>query len=221
MLKKISLIVLCFNVFTAFSVNAETQYIHDVLRVDMRSGPTNGHRIINFLKSGTAVKVLGKSDDEEWVEVSVSGKDGWIQAQYLTPNRIAQDLLDDALATAANLKEKNRDLQQKLSNTERELNELKALQSKLDSSNNQLQTRLDELTRTSKSAIETAEKYAELQKKVIIFEGDIENLKAQNTILRDSNLEEGIKWGALSVILGAILALMIPKMTTRKKRSEW
>lgn len=221
MFKNLSLITLCFSLLATFSASAETQYIHDVLRVDMRSGPTNGHRIVNFLKSGTAVKVLGKSDDGEWVEVDVSGRDGWIQAQYLTPNPIAKDLLDDAIATAASLKEKNKDLQQKLTSTERELNELKALQSKLDSSNNQLQTRLDELTRTSRTAIETAKNYAELQAKVVLLEGELENLEAKNIILKDSNLEEGIKWGALSVILGALLALMIPKMTTRKKRSEW
>ncbi len=220
-MKKYLLSVLLIISFTAPSAFAETRYIHDVLRVDMRSGPTTGHRIINFLKSGTPVEVISTSDDGTWTQIKARGKTGWVQTQYLTKNRVAKDLLKEAVATAESLKEKNRSLSEQLKATQKELNELKKLQSSMEVTKNQLQTKLEKIQRTAEQAIQTEKNHNKLLKDYEIVQAELENLRNQNEILKHDNLKDGIKWGAICVLIGVIIALLIPRMTARKRRSEW
>ncbi|MCG8671123.1 MAG: TIGR04211 family SH3 domain-containing protein [Pseudomonadales bacterium] len=200
---------------------AKTVYIHDILRVDLRAGPTNGYKIINFLKSGTAMEVLSESNDGKWTKVRYRSQEGWIQSQYLTDQRVAADLLKSANEKLAKTSAENQALKQKLNETESELNTLKSLRSQLDSSNSTLQKELDDIRRTAKNALNTERSYRELQERTELLKVELENLKAENAILGEDNLKEGIKWGIIAVILGALMAVMIPKMSGRKRRSEW
>ena len=52
-------------------------------RVNIRSGPSTGHRIVTTLPSGTATHVL--QSEADWVQVKVSGSDhiGWVAAHLL------------------------------------------------------------------------------------------------------------------------------------------
>ncbi|MCK4833250.1 MAG: TIGR04211 family SH3 domain-containing protein, partial [Gammaproteobacteria bacterium] len=61
---------------------AKTSYVSDELKVAMRSGASNGHRIVKFIRSGTALTVLGASDDDKFIEVEIAGgKTGWVAAE--------------------------------------------------------------------------------------------------------------------------------------------
>ena len=72
----------------------ETRYVIDVIRVDLRTGPSMDHRIIDFLKSGTAMKIIKTGPDSKWTQVKLTrnGKDkqGWIQSQYLSAKPVAK-----------------------------------------------------------------------------------------------------------------------------------
>lgn len=214
-------LILSLLLLAGGAANAETQYIHDVLRVDMRSGPTNGYRIINFLRSGTPVEVMGQSDDGEWTQVRAYGKEGWIQSQYLTSERIAKDLLEEAQQRVATLEQRNRELQSQLANSQSELKELKALQQQVESSEQSLRKELENLRLISSNAVETSKNFEQQAAVLKLREVELEKLAQENMQLKDNTMVDGIKWGAISVIAGALLALMIPKMTTRKRRSDW
>ena len=214
------LLTFCSLISTTQSF-AKTAYIHDVLRVDLRAGPTNGYKIINFLRSGSKLTVLEESSDGNWIKVKYRDQTGWIQSQYLTDKPVAADLLVDAKAKLENALEENQSLKSRLQTTETELRELKAMRSKLDNSNSTLQKELENLQRVSKNAINTERSYRQLQENTELLKVELENLKAENTILSEDNLKEGIKWGIIAVFVGALLAVMIPKMSGRKRRSEW
>ncbi|MDX1692523.1 MAG: TIGR04211 family SH3 domain-containing protein [Ketobacteraceae bacterium] len=200
---------------------AKTAYIHDVLRVDMRAGPTNGYKILNFLPSGTRLEVLGQTDDGDWTKVQHGSQTGWLQSQYLTYTPIAADRLEAANRRLEKLEKENVELREKLAETEARLNELQSIRSKLDSSNSTLQEELENLQRISKNAVNTERSYRKLQESTELLKVELENLKAENAILGEDNLKEGIKWGIIAVIAGALMAIMIPKMSGRKRRSEW
>ena len=200
---------------------AKTVYIHDVIRVDMRAGPTNGYKILNFLPSGTRLEVLGETDDGAWTKVQYGSQTGWLQSQYLTDTPIAKDRLETANRRLNTLEQENTELKQRLAETEAKLNELQAIRGKLDSSNNTLQEELENLQRISKNAVNTERSYRKLQESTELLKVELENLKAENAILGEDNLKEGIKWGIIAVIAGALMAVMIPKMSGRKRRSEW
>lgn len=203
------------------SVLAQTAYIHDVLRVDLRAGPTNGYKIINFLKSGSAMEVIKTSDDGKWTQVMYRSQKGWIQSQYLTNEPIAKLKLVKANEQLNKTAQENSALKEQLTAAQKELRELKSVRSKLDSSNSTLQTELENLQRTAKNAINTERSYRKLQESTELLKVELENLKAENAILGEDNLKEGIKWGIIAIIVGALMAVMIPKMSGKKRRSEW
>jgi SH3 domain protein len=200
---------------------AETQYIHDVLRVDMRSGPTSGYRIVNFLRSGTPVEVLGRSDDGEWVQVRAQGREGWVQSQYLSKERIAKDLLEEAQQRASSLQQRNQTLTTQLNTAQTELKQLREIQQQMQATEQTVRKELENLRLVSRDAIETSRNFQAQATQIKLLEVELEKLSQENIQLKENTMVDGIKWGAMSVIAGALLALMIPKMTTRKRRSEW
>lgn len=215
---RFSLVVLLLAV--SQNALAKTAYIHDVLRVDMRAGPTNGYKILNFLPSGTQLEVLEESDDG-WTKVRYGSQIGWLQSQYLTDTPIARDRLETANRRLEKLESENTELRSRLADAEARLNELQTIRGKLDSSNSTLQQELENLQRISKNAVNTERSYRKLQESTELLKVELENLKAENAILGEDNLKEGIKWGIIAVIAGALMAVMIPKMSGRKRRSEW
>lgn len=210
---------LFFVLIVAQQAHAKTLFIHDNLRVDMRTGPSVEYRIIDFLRSGTRLTVIKESG--EWIQVQANGKEGWIQSQYTSEETIARDQLANALKEIQSLKQENGDLKNQLSSTKQELNSLKSDHNKISTSTEKLQQELDRVQKVSRSAIATESAYRQLQEEAELLKVDIEKLKVDNIRLSEDNLKGGIQWGAGAVLLGVILAWLISKSTAKKRRSEW
>ena len=198
---------------------AKTLYIHDNLRVDMRSGPSLEYRIIDFLRSGTKLEQLKESGD--WILVSAGGKQGWIQSQYTSDQPIARDQLVAAFKQVDRYKKENEELKHELETTREELGGLKSDHTKMSSSTEKLQVELDRIQKVSRNAMATETAYRQLQEEAEMLKVDIEKLKVENVRLSEDNLKEGIQWGVGAVFLGIILAWLISKTTGKKRRSEW
>ncbi|MEE2731480.1 MAG: TIGR04211 family SH3 domain-containing protein [Pseudomonadota bacterium] len=198
---------------------AKTLYIHDNLRVDMRTGPSVEYRIIDFLRSGTSMEVLKESG--EWIQVRIGDKEGWIQSQYTSDEPIARDQLARALKQIQSLQSENGALKSQLGETRSELGGLKSDHNKMSSSTEKLQQELDRIQKVSRNAIATEAAYRQLQEEAELLKVDIEKLQVENIRLAEDNLKEGIQWGAGAVLLGVILAWLISKSSAKKRRSEW
>ena len=76
------LLILCLF---ATTIEAETRYVSDHLKITLRSGPSTGNKILAVLESGQIVEVINPGD--EWTQVKMAdGKTGWVLSRYLTPN---------------------------------------------------------------------------------------------------------------------------------------
>ena len=66
------------------SAAADTRYISDRLTVPLRSGPTNGHRILHRgLPAGTKLEVLEEDADSNYVRIRTArGTEGWLEEQF-------------------------------------------------------------------------------------------------------------------------------------------
>ena len=206
-----------------FSANsyAETQYIKDEIRIEMHTGPTTGYRIIRYLTSGTTLKVISKSNDGKWLNVDVRGVKGWIQSQYATPSPIAKALLKTSQQEVTTLLEKNKNLETQLIQAQSELKSVQTLQSSLTSSASTLKKKLSSIEKTANNAINTERSYKLLQEQTELLNVKLEKLEEENKILANDNLEDGIIWGIVAVIAGVIMALALPKMSTKKRGNEW
>ncbi len=204
--------------FTQAAIS-KTLYIHDTLRVDMRSGPTLGYRIIDFLSSGTQLELLKTQDD--WIKVRADGKEGWIQEQYTTDQPIARDKLKQAAQEIQSLRTENAELKKQLNSTESNYSELKSEHRQVSASTEKIQKELDRIQKISRDAIATETAYRALQEEAELLKVEIEKLKLENVRLDEDNFSDGIRWGAAAVLLGVLLAWMISKSSARKRRSEW
>ena len=217
--KRIIGIALLGTLALAPAVNAKTLYISDSLRIDMRSGPSMSHRILDFLSSGTSLQVVKEEGD--WVQIKVGEKEGWVQAQYTSPTPSARDRLERSLRDMETLKNENKSLREQLKSTQDSLGSVKSDFQKVSGSATDLQRELDRITNVSRTHIETEMAYRQLQEDTELLKVDLEKLKVENARLVDDNRKEGIKWGAGAVILGMFLTWLISKSMGRKRRSSW
>ncbi|CBL44595.1 SH3 domain protein [gamma proteobacterium HdN1] len=213
--------ILAISLGLSQAAHADTQYVNDMLRVDMRAGPTNTHKIIDFIKSGTPVNVISQSPDGVWYQVEANGKQGWIQAQYLTHERVARDMLVDAQAEIEKIKKHNETLQDSLSDTRTELKSLKAAHKQLNSGSVQLQRELENIQRISKEAISTEAALRDLSERNQMLETELEKLTQENQLVKAQNMREGIQFGILAMLAGIIATLVIPRITARRRRDVW
>ena len=71
-------------VFAAVAAGAETNWVKDELRLNLRSGPGNEYRIKGYIKTGDAVTILSRR--EGWVQVRTADAelgDGWVEDGFL------------------------------------------------------------------------------------------------------------------------------------------
>lgn len=72
---------------------AETAYVVDVIRVSVRSGPSNDQKSVGLVESGNAVEVLKPGDEWSLVRLA-NGTEGYVLSRYLTTVQPAKFRLD-------------------------------------------------------------------------------------------------------------------------------
>lgn len=75
--------ILAAALLLAAATSARAEYVTDDLHAALRTGPGTEYRIVTFLKSGTALKVLSTSGD--WTEVrSDREQEGWMESRVIS-----------------------------------------------------------------------------------------------------------------------------------------
>ncbi|MEE4299087.1 MAG: TIGR04211 family SH3 domain-containing protein [Pseudomonadales bacterium] len=203
----------------ASAEDAAERWIHDQLRVDMRSGPTFQNRIIDFLASGTPITVL--ETREEWIRIRAKDKEGWIQAQYTTGTPVAAARLEAAQRELAGLVEERDRLADELSRLRGEAGDLDSAYAEASSEVQRLEAELARIRETSARALETAAALETLQGEARAMRSRVDELSDENLQLRNDNLSDGIKWGLGAVVAGALLAWIAASFGKRRRRTDW
>ena len=206
----------------ATTLHAKTVYISDEYRVPLRKSPCSRCAILHRgIKSGSALTLV-ETNDEGWSHVTTrGGMDGWMPSHYLQEEPTARDQL-------AATKAKYETLQNRFKNQEEELNTLKQnhsqLLSKLESSQSSKAKISDELRsikQISSSAISINQQNQELLERNGLLQSEIDILKAANERLSNSERNTWFLYGALAVVMGSLLTVIIPRLKRRKRFSEW
>lgn len=199
----------------------ETRYISDEVFVVLHAGPGSNYRWLGKLIPGTELTEQRRSTDGNWAEVSTErGTVGWVQAEYLASEPPAQvrlpsivRQLEDAEREAASLRES--------------LNQLEAtrqdLATQLGDSNRELQRvseELAQLRQVSGSAVETAEQNRRLVEDASSMQLKIDTLEADNQRLQDRVQNSAFLDGALAVLLGVIITLVVPRLWPKRRTSS-
>ena len=196
-------------------------WISDEFLVPLRSTPCARCTIVHRgLKSGTKLQLLEMVDG--WGHLITNrGVEGWAEEQYLVDQPIARIRVKTQEKELAALKQRNIELEEKVGELTQAAN---AVRSELDNSqDNQksLTTELAEIREISSDAIALSEQNQQLVKNNHMLQRENDSLKANVDDLQKDQRNESFLYGGLTVFLGAILVILIPKLRGRKRFSEW
>lgn len=211
------------SLFASGQVAAKTVYISDILYVPLRSGAGNQFRIINSsLKSGTSLSHMEDSDDGEWARVRTSnGTEGWIRSQYLVNEEPARDRLAKALREVADIKAKNATITEESVKLKQENSALKSSANSAIQGQSSAQSELERITALSADAIHLEKRYQDLLAKHQLLKTERDSLEAENQQLINSQELNYMFYGAGLIILGMLLAVILPMLKRKKGYADW
>ena len=213
---------LIFLLITALPALAATRYISDEPRVPLRKTPCSRCAILHRgLKAGLQLNVL--ETQEGWSHVTTpSGLDGWLESQYLVSQPIAKTRIAKFQAQNEKFKTQNTEMKSALASAQNEAQQLGAQLAALQGENQDTTTKLKEIQEVSANAVKLHSQNQELLKQNKMLQSEIDVLKATSAQLASSSTQKWFFYGALSVFMGALLSVILPRFK-RKRRgySEW
>ena len=197
------------------------RYISDVLYVPMRSGASTKNRIVHKgLKSGTKVTLL--ATEEGWSQIKTSrGTVGWMQNRYLTAEPTAQIKLGRAQQQIQQLSASSGPLSEKLLDAQQYIEDLENQQQAHTVKLNSLNKELDRVRNLSANELAINENNKQLMQQNDDMRNQIDTLRAENTRLSQELRSNSFMYGALTIILGIIITLIVQNFSRSKRRSEW
>jgi SH3 domain protein len=202
----------------------DVRYISDKQYIPVRRGAGNDFKIIHRgLPTGTRLKVSKLSENGEWAEITTdNGTSGWIRAQYLMKEVPAQQRLDELTQKAQQAGGLTEALQQDVATLETERDTLLGQVAEYEL---ELGTLSDELTQLKQISGKAVQLDADNRRLVVSSEqlrSQLDMLEAENQRLNDKVDSEDFLNGALAVLLGVIITLVVPRLwPKRRKSSSW
>lgn len=203
--------------FVSVGAVAATRYISDELSINMRRGPGTGYGISELLKAGTQVQTLDEANG--WTKLRTpEGEVGYVLTRFLSTQPAARDRIQTIETQLGKLKKENEDLRAELSQAMHGSEQLGQLKRELVAENEALKAELERIKRVSANALEITEQNQQFRKKLLAMQSELERLRSENKALQSRR--EGMKIGALILIGGLILGLVLP-MFRRRRKSSW
>ena len=199
----------------------ETRYISDDVFIVLHAGPGSNYRWLGKLIPGTELVEQRRSTDGNWAEVRTRrGTLGWVQAEYLASEPPAQARLPAVVRQLEDAQRDGADLRRDLAAAQAERD---ALRAQLDESSAALQRvseELAQLRQVSGSAVETAEDNRRLVEETTALRMNLNTLRADNQRLQDRLRSSAFIDGALAVLLGVIIAVVVPRLWPKRRASS-
>ena len=222
-MKSIAKLTLALALLFALPAAAQdVKYITDTTYVPVRSGQGTQYRIVHRgLPSGTRVTVTESNEESGYSYIVTDrGTEGWVLTRYLMEQEPAADrlaalreeyeaLVGDEGSIRAQLVEARDALEE--SNRE-----LKSLGETLA----QTRSELAEVRRVSSNALTLDSTNRRLTEEAQVMRTRIEVLEADNQRLKDSEDGQAFINGALAVLLGVVIALIVPRLRPKPRASS-
>lgn len=200
----------------AANVAAETRYVDDVLKITIRTGQGTTHKILRSLDSGTPLEILEDAGEYTFVRTR-DGLEGWVLSQYLTKTPVARDRLVQAEKRLSRLQADKQELEKALAELRQEKGNVEKTQQNLSVEAAKLNDELEHLRNVAKRPIELDTQNRELKQQVQTLQSTIEELKADNTHLKDRTQRDWFITGAGVLFGGILLGLILPMLRRKKK----
>ena len=214
-----------FTTFLLISSNTlgQARYISDELLVPVRKGQGTQYAIIHKgLPSGTQVTLIKSDKASGWSQIrSPKGLTGWVPTRYLVRTPTAKVLLSSNTAELEKIKQQHNDLKLAHEKTQAQLKETQqALSSETSRADNALKD-LTKLKEISSNAIQNSRRLDELILEKNNIEIEATGLTRKLERAKSSSRTEFFLYGVFAVLLGVVLAILLPRLQRQKRYSEW
>jgi len=202
----------------------DIRYISDKQYIPVRRGAGNDFKIIHRgLPTGTRLRVSKISENGEWAEITTdNGTSGWIRAQYLMKEVPAQQRLDELTRKAQQAGGLTEALQQEVATLETERDSLLGKVAEYEVQLGEVNDELSQLKQISGKAVQLDTDNRRLVVSSEQLRSQLDTLEAENQRLQDKVDSEDFLNGALAVLLGVIITLVVPRLwPKRRKSSSW
>ncbi len=204
------------------TVAAQTRWLSDQLPLDLRSGNSNRYRVIKMLEPGTKVSLLKVDRKAGFSQIRMEdGTRGWVNNTYLMEEPSGREQLADAQALIEQLTGENEPLKARVAELEARVEQLNQQLQTAVSSEGEARAELTHIAEISADAISLDRNNKKLMESNQLLQHEIDVLKGENARLGDSSNREWFVNGVFAVGFGALLALVIPRITPKRKRNEW
>ena len=197
------------------------RWVSDNFEITLRNGKSNKQAIVRMLRSGTKLELLETDEDAGYSLVRTSGgTEGWVLNRYLLKSPPAKIVLPDMEARLKASESKRQELNAKLNELRRDRDQLSRQLNSSESSGQGLQKELTDLKRLSTSAIQIDSQNKSLRQTLAESQATVEQLEIENKKLASRASREWFIIGALVVIVGMLIGLILPRIRWRRK-SSW
>ena len=204
------------------SLSQEKVYVTDVLLINFRTGPGNDYRIEKRLKSGTELERLEFNEDKLWSKVvAPDGVEGYVLTQYLNEEPTAQLKLGRALSRLAIAENRLAQLEEQNKNLTSANQQLNDLATSTKSNSENLSVELKKVKSLSANAIDLDRRHQDLLHKHQMIQTERDTLRAENENLKSDKSLSYLIYGAGILVLGMIIAVILPYLRIKKRNSEW
>lgn len=207
---------------TAASASAATVYVDDVLYAPIRSGEGTEYRILHSgVRSGTALELIERSESGYSRVRTPDGIEGWMVSRYLTDTPIARQRLESANRQLAEAKETVSELRSQVAELTEERNTLRSSEANLEARAGRLSQELKEIKAVAADSLNLKRRNEELNNENQKLRNDLEVLTAEKERLEANKESDFMLIGAGLVLLGIILALIVPALKPTRKTDNW
>jgi len=214
------IIILVISLSSIATTQAETLYVSDTLDINMRSGPSTGHKIIRTPDSGTPLTVLEKDTSSGYTRVRLSsGTEGWVLTRFLMNKPAAKEQLAKALETIKVFQSSSSNAQNELIALKDTHQKLERKAKKLTTSNTKLEKELSSIKKTAANAINIERENKKIAKELLSLERNHQLLQQQTEALKDRREKDWFIAGAGVLIIGMLMGFIIPKLRFKKKNN--
>lgn len=199
----------------------DIRYVSDEFYVPLRRTPCSDCTIVHRgLKSGTKIKLIMVDKGWGFVETE-NGKQGWMEEQFVITSPSGRSQLSNYTKSLKDTKELVDSLSKKNSSLEEQVRVLKeSLLAKEMGMENET-TNFDNVLDISAESGRLIQQNKELIARNQTLRNANDVLKVELDIQRDDTKYKSFLYGGITVFLGALLTIIIPKLKGRRRFSEW
>jgi len=187
----------------------------------MRNGKSNRQSIVRMLPSGTRVELMESDPEAGYSRVRTrSGAEGWVLSRYLLTAPPARVTLPSIQAQLAKSEEARKQLGRELREKSEENAALKRQLGQSETSGEDLERELARIRSLSSKTVQIDTENRNLKQALSETEQALEDAEEEARRLASRSSREWFVIGALVVMFGILVGLILPRIRWRKK-SSW